>query len=55
MEFLDISLTKGSCLFLHAIHSPFYWRILKENKLFSGFKNLYSKSAEQEKLESVHE
>ncbi len=26
-EFLDISLTKDSSLLLHAIHSPFYWRI----------------------------
>jgi hypothetical protein len=22
---------------LHAIHSPFYWRILKKTRLFSGF------------------
>ncbi len=31
MEFLDINLTKkGSNLLFHAIHSPFYWRILKK-------------------------
>jgi hypothetical protein len=30
MEFLDISLTKDSCLWLYAIHSPFYWRMLKK-------------------------
>ncbi len=30
MEFLDINLTKGSSLLLHAIHSPFYWRIWKK-------------------------
>jgi hypothetical protein len=28
-EFLDINLTKDSSLLLHAIHRPFYWRILK--------------------------
>jgi hypothetical protein len=44
MEFLDISLTKDSSLLLHAIHSPFYWRILKNTILFSGFKNPYKKS-----------
>jgi hypothetical protein len=38
MEFLDISLTKDSRLLLHAIHSPFYWWILKKSILFSGFK-----------------
>jgi hypothetical protein len=27
MEFLDMNLTKDSSLLLHAIHSPFYWRI----------------------------
>jgi hypothetical protein len=31
MEFLDITLTNGSSLLLHTIHSPFYGRILKEN------------------------
>jgi hypothetical protein len=39
MEFLDINLANDSRLLLHAIHSPFYWRILKETILFSGFKN----------------
>jgi hypothetical protein len=38
MEFLDI----------RAIHSPFYWRILKKNILYSGFKTPYKKSALQE-------
>ncbi len=40
MEFLDANLTKDSNLLLHAIHSPFYWRIFEENqtKLFSGLK-----------------
>jgi len=28
-KFLDIKLTKDSSRLLHAIHSPFYWRILK--------------------------
>ncbi len=55
MELLDISLTKDTSLFLHAIHSPFYWQILKINILFSGFQNPYKKSAKQKKLESIHE
>ncbi len=40
MEFLDINLTKDSSLLLHAIHSPFYWRILKKTLLFLVFKIL---------------
>jgi hypothetical protein len=48
MEFLDISLTKGSSLLLYDIHSILYWRILKKTILFSGFKNPYKKSAKQE-------
>jgi hypothetical protein len=48
MEFLDISLTKDSSLLLHALQSPFYCRILKKIILFSGSKNLYTKSAKQE-------
>jgi len=40
-------------LFLHATHSPFYWRILK--KLFSGFKNPFKKIPETRKLENIHE
>jgi hypothetical protein len=48
MEFLGINLTKDSSLLLHAIHSPFYWRILKKKTLFSGFKNHYKKYAKQE-------
>jgi hypothetical protein len=39
IEFLDINLTKDSSLLLHAIHSPFYWRILQKTTLLSGFKN----------------
>jgi hypothetical protein len=34
-EFLDINLTEDSCLLLHTIHSPFYWRILQKTKQFS--------------------
>jgi hypothetical protein len=55
MEFLDINLTKELSLLLHAIHSPFYWRILKKNVLFSGFKNPYKKIRETRKLQSIHE
>ncbi len=55
MQFLDIILTKDSNLLLHAIHSLFYWRILKKTKLFSGFQNPYKKIRETRKLESIHE
>ncbi len=55
MEFLDINLTEDSNLFLHAIHSPFYWRILKKTIIFSGFKNLTKKSAKTRKLKYIHE
>ncbi len=47
-NFLDINLTKRSRLWLHAIHSPFYWRIVKKTILCSGFPNLYKKSTKQE-------
>ena len=40
MEFLDINSTKDSSLLLFAIHSPFYWRILKKTILFSNLKIL---------------
>ncbi len=36
MEFLNIGLTKGSSLLLHAIHSPFHLRILKKTILYSN-------------------
>jgi hypothetical protein len=55
MEFLGISLTKDSSLLLNAIHSHFYWKILKKTMLFSGFKNLSKKIRETRKLESIHE
>jgi hypothetical protein len=55
MEFLDINFTKDSSLLLHAIHSPFYWRILKKTILFSGLKNPYKKIRETRKLDSIHE
>jgi hypothetical protein len=50
MEFLEVNLTKDSSLLLHAIHSPFYWRILMKTILHSGFKNTYKnpRSAVQE-------
>ncbi len=44
MEFLDINFKKDSSHLLHAIHSSFYWRILKKTKLFFGFKNTYKKN-----------
>ncbi len=47
MEFLDISLTTDSSLLLYAIHSPFYWQILKKNIVYSSFKNP-KKSEKQE-------
>ncbi len=50
MEFLDINLTKESSLLLHAIQSPFYWRILKNAILFSGFKIPFKDSAKPESI-----
>jgi hypothetical protein len=38
-----------------AIHSFFYWRILKKTVLFSGFKNPYEEIRETRKLESIYE
>ncbi len=55
MEFLDINLTKYTSLLLHAIHSPFYWQILKKTKLYSGINNRYKKIREISKLESFHD
>jgi hypothetical protein len=54
MEFLDIDLTKDSSLFLHGIHSLFYWRILKKTRLFFGFKNP-EKNRQIRKLKSTLE
>jgi hypothetical protein len=48
MKFLDINLTKDSSLLLQAIHSSFYWRILKKTILYFGFNTPYKKSAKQE-------
>ena len=41
MEFLDICLTKSRVFLFHAIHSHFYWRVLKKTIFLSGFKNPY--------------
>jgi len=40
--------------FLHSIHSPFYWRILKRTILYSDFNNSL-KICETRKLDSIHE
>jgi hypothetical protein len=53
MEFLDIN-RKDSSIFLHAIHSPYYWRFT-EIILFSDFENSYKKIRVTRKLESIHE
>jgi hypothetical protein len=50
MEILDINLTKDSILLFRAIHSPFYWQILKKTLLFSY---PYKKIREIRKLESL--
>jgi hypothetical protein len=55
MEFLNISLTKDAFLLLYDIHSPFYWRILKKTKLYSGFNNPFKKIYETRKLEFIRE
>ncbi len=50
VEFLDITLTKDSSLFLHAIHRPFYKLILqKKHTLLRFLKTVPEKSAKQEK------
>jgi hypothetical protein len=54
MGFLDINLTKDLNFLLHAIHSPFYWRILKKTILYSGFK-IPKKIRKTRKLESIPE
>jgi hypothetical protein len=42
MEFLNMSVTKDSSLLLHAIHSQFYWQILKKTIVnYSRFKIRY--------------
>ena len=48
MEILDINMTTDSSLSLFAIHSPFYWRILKKTILYSGCNNPRKKSVKQE-------
>jgi hypothetical protein len=49
MDFLDNNLTKDLSILLHAIHSPFYWQILKKTRLFCAFfKILTKKTAKQE-------
>jgi hypothetical protein len=54
--FLDINLTNDfPSILSHAIHSPFYWRILKKSILFFGFKNPFKKIRETRKLKSIHE
>ncbi len=55
MVFLDINLKKDSSLLLNAIHSPFYWRILKKTILFFGFINPYKKFRKTGKVGSIHE
>jgi hypothetical protein len=55
MKVWDSNLTKESSLLLHAIHSPFYWRILKKTILYSSFKYTYKKICETKKIESIHE
>jgi hypothetical protein len=52
MEFFEINFTKDSSLLPHAIHSPFYWRILKKTILYSGFNNP-CKNPRTRKFESI--
>jgi hypothetical protein len=47
---------RGIFVAVHAIHSPFYWRILKKMKLFSAFNNPYKKNPRNKnELEPFHE
>ncbi len=54
MEFLDINLTRDSILLLHAIHSPFYWRILIKPYSALVLKKHIKKIRETRKLVSTH-
>ncbi len=54
MELLNIKLTKELSLLLHAIHSPFYGRILKKTILFSGFLSPCKTIRETRELESIN-
>jgi hypothetical protein len=58
---LDIKITNDSSLLLHAMHGPFYWRILMKWKLqytgkvpvlYSCFNNSYKKIPEKSQSES---
>jgi hypothetical protein len=40
---------KAQVFLLHAIHNPFYLRILKKTILFSGFRNPYKKNQRNKK------
>jgi hypothetical protein len=55
MEFLDINLTKGSSLLLHAIHNLSTGGIEKNNRHYCGFKNTFKKIHKTRKLESICE
>jgi hypothetical protein len=52
---LDTNLIKDSSLLLHAVHSPFYWRILRKPYSSLVLKLLTKKIRETRKLEYFHE
>ncbi len=47
-EILEHQFSKDPCLLLHAIHSPFYWRILKKSYRSLALNIYIQKSGEQE-------
>ncbi len=55
MEFLDNNLTKDLSILLHAIHSPFYWWILKKTRLFCAFSKSLQKNPRNKKTKFFHE
>jgi hypothetical protein len=50
MKFLHMILTKDKdySLMLHAIHSPFYWRILQKIILYSAVLKLHTEKSEEQ-------
>ncbi len=54
MEFLDINVRTDLTLFLHAIHSLFYWRILQKTILYANLKSM-QKIRGRRNLEPIHE
>jgi hypothetical protein len=55
MAFLNINMTKGLSLLLHAIHSLSTGGFFKKTRLYSGFKNTLKEIRETRNLEFIRE